>query len=286
MLDLGRDRDWFADPLIVALGALAAIGFAAFIIWELTEEYPVVNLRVFRYRGYTYSVITLTLCWGAYFSSIIATPQWLQVSMGYTAALAGIVTAFTSITAVTTAPLAARLMLRVDPRLLGSGALIWLGIMSLVRAQWNSGADFWALAMPQFVQGFALPFMIIPLTSSSISAVPASETASAAGLQSFLRTMAVAMATSLVLTQWSNAQRVSTNELAGSLQPAETQRILANAGMSDVQIPQVIANLVDKEALSVALNQTSLVAAGLMFLAAGIVWLGPRPASVIRATVH
>ncbi|MDI1295597.1 MAG: DHA2 family efflux MFS transporter permease subunit, partial [bacterium] len=235
MLDIGRDHDWFNDPLIVMLGVLAVIGFIAFIIWELTEEHPVVDLRVFRHIGFTSGVFTLALCFGAYFSGIVIIPQWLQTSMGYTATWAGIVTAFTAIAALSVAPVAARAMGKVDPRILISASVAWLGVMSLVRTQWTSGSDFWTLAAPQFIQGFAMPFFMIPLTTLTLGSVRPDETASAAGLQNFLRTMAIAIATSLVLTGWGDAQRVSRNELASVLQPGDTQASLANAGFSAEQ---------------------------------------------------
>ena len=44
MLDKGKDLDWFNSPTIVTLACVAVVGFAAFIIWELTEEHPVVDL--------------------------------------------------------------------------------------------------------------------------------------------------------------------------------------------------------------------------------------------------
>src|SRR3546814_9447182 len=49
MLDIGRDHDWFGDPMIVALALMAGIGFCIFLIWELTEAHPIVDLRVFRH---------------------------------------------------------------------------------------------------------------------------------------------------------------------------------------------------------------------------------------------
>ncbi|MEC7930970.1 MAG: DHA2 family efflux MFS transporter permease subunit, partial [Pseudomonadota bacterium] len=134
MLDIGRDHDWFADPTIVALAIMAAIGFCVFIIWELTEEHPVVDLRVFRHVGFSSALFTLSLCFGSYFASIVVIPQWLQMSMGYTATWAGIVTALTAMAALFTAPVAARMMEKVDPRLLISCAVAWIGIMSLWRA--------------------------------------------------------------------------------------------------------------------------------------------------------
>ncbi|MBB5685441.1 DHA2 family efflux MFS transporter permease subunit [Sphingobium boeckii] len=276
MLDLGRDRDWFGDPMIVTLAILAAIGFLIFIIWELTEDHPIVDLRIFRHRGFTFGVIALALCFGAYFASIVIIPQWLQTPMGYTATSAGLVTAFTAMTAITAAPFVPRLMGRVDARIMVSGAVAWLGLMAVWRAQWTSGIDFWSLAAPQIVQGFAMGFFMIPLTSITLGAVRPEETASAAGLQNFLRTMAIAVSTSLALSVWGDAQRVSRNELAAKLQPDDVQRTLTNAGMSMDQSRQVISNLVEQEAIMLAVNHTFLIAALVLFVAAAIVWLSPR----------
>jgi len=277
MLDLGRDHDWFADPLIITLTIMAVVGFIAFIIWELTEEHPIVDLRVFRHIGFSTGVLSLALCFGAYFSGIVVIPQWLQSSMGYTATMAGVLTAFTAMAALMSAPIAARMMGRVDPRLMISGAVLWLGLMTFWRAHWTSSIDFWSMAAPQFIQGFAMPFFMIPLTTLTLGSVRPDETASAAGLQNFLRTMALAIATSLVLTGWGDAQRVSRNELAGALQPADTQSALANIGMSADQARQVISNMVDQEALAVAVDHVFLISALILFLAAVVVWLAPRP---------
>ena len=74
MLDIGRDHDWFADPKIVILAIGAVVGLAAFIIWELTEEHPIVDLRIFRHPGFTFAVLSLALCFGSYFASIVIIP--------------------------------------------------------------------------------------------------------------------------------------------------------------------------------------------------------------------
>ncbi len=277
MLDIGRDHDWFGDPLIVVLAVLAAVGFLVFIIWELTEEHPVVDLRVFRHIGFSSGVFTLALGFGAYFAGIVVIPQWLQMSMGYTATWAGIVTAFTAMAALMVAPLAARFMGKVDPRIMISGGVFWLGLMTLWRAHWTSGVDFWTMAAPQFIQGFAMPFFMIPLTTLTLGSVLPKEMASAAGLQNFLRTMAIAIATSLVLTGWGDSQRVSRNELAGVLQPQDVQAKLSAMGMSTDQIREVISNLVEREAIAISVDYVFFVSAIVLFAAAAIVWLAPRP---------
>ena len=276
MLDTGRDHDWFGDPMIVALAVMAGIGFLVFIIWELTEEHPIVDLRVFRHIGFTSGVLTLSLCFGAYFAGIVIIPQWLQMSMGYPAYSAGFVTAFTAMTAIIAAPFAGRAVGKIDVRLLISGSVIWMGMVTMWRSGWTSTADFWTLAMPQVVQGFAMPFFMIPLTTLTLGSVRPEETASAAGMQSFLRTLAVAISTSIVLTGWGNGQRTARNEMVSALDPGVGSQ-LAGSGLSAEQTPQMIANLVDQQATILSMNHVFFVAALVLFLAGALVWFAPKP---------
>ena len=282
MLDIGRDHDWFADWKIVSLAVSAAVGFCAFVIWELTEKHPIVDLRIFRHRGFTSTVATMALAFGAYFASIVVIPQWLQSSMGYTATYAGLTTAFTAMAAMTMAPIAAQMIGKVDSRLMISLAVGWLGVMSLVRAQWNSDADFWTLAMPQLIQGFGMAFFMIPLTTLSLSSVLPEETASAAGLQNFIRTISIAISTSIVLTIWNDAQRTSHSEIVGSLNPDGTIAALGNAGFGTEQARALIGNIVDKEATTVAVDHTFYVSAVILFFAAAFVWMAPKPEGPVK----
>jgi DHA2 family multidrug resistance protein len=277
MLDIGRDHDWFGDPLIVVLAICASVGFCVFVIWELTEEHPIVNLRIFRNRGFSAGVFTLAFGFGAYFASIVLIPQWLQSSMGYTATQAGLVTAFSALAAMTTSQLAARMLSWADPRVMISCAIVWMGLTTLLRTQWDTSADFWTLSMPQILQGFAMSFFMIPLTSVSLSAVKPEEVPSAAGLQNFLRTMAIAVSTSLALTAWGNDQRVARNEIVGRVQPEETMRSLQGTGLSPDQGREMVSNIVEQQAVMQAVDHIFWLTACVLFFAAALVWLSPRP---------
>jgi DHA2 family multidrug resistance protein len=277
MLDIGRTHDWFEDPMIVMLGLGALIGFLAFLIWELTEDHPVVDIRIFRHRGFSFGVFALALCFGAYFASIVLIPQWLQAWMGYPAMEAGFITACTAIAALTTSQLAGKAMNHADPRLLVSGAVFWLGCMSLVRAGWTTEADFWTLAMPQIIQGFGMAFFMLPLTTISLGAVLPEETASAAGLQNFMRTISIGIATALALTMMDDTQQAAHSEIAAKLQPAETMRALGDAGFSFDQSIRVIARLAEEQAVMIGVDYVFLVTALVFFLSAAVIWITPRP---------
>jgi len=283
MLDLGRNRDWLGDPLIVALAVIAAIGFACFCAWELTEGEAAVDLRVFRHRGFTASVLALAFAFGTFFTSAVIIPQWLQSSLGYTATWAGYATAFTGVSAVVASPIVARLSTRYDPRALVCFGILWLGFTSLLRVHWTSGADFWSLAIPQLLQGVGIPFFFIPVTTIGLAAVNVEETASAAGLMSFLRTMAAAVGTSISTTSWSDDARVSRSEIVSSMNTGATMDGLRAAGFSMGQIRGTIEQLVDKESLALATDHIFLVSAGVFAFAAALIWLAPRPARAIEA---
>ena len=93
MLDKGKELDWFASPQIVTLAVVAVVGFAFFLIWELTEEHPVVDLRLFARRNFTMGAVTMSIAYGVFFGNVVLLPLWLQTQMGYTATEAGFVLA-------------------------------------------------------------------------------------------------------------------------------------------------------------------------------------------------
>jgi DHA2 family multidrug resistance protein len=285
MLDLGREHDWFGDNFIVSLAVIAAIGFSFFVAWEWFEKDPAVNLKVFRYRGFTVSVIALVFAYGTFFASLVVIPQWLQGALGYTATWAGYATAFNGVAAVMMAPVVAKLSEKVDPRLLVSFGVLWLGATSLIRVfWWTSDADFWTLALPQLIQGAGMPFFFVPLTSLALGAVEESEVASAAGVMNFLRTMSGAVATAIATTVWYDGAQATRAELSGVLNGTQqAMQSLQMHGYTVEQSRQVVSNLVDGQATALATGSIFTTAAIVFAAAASIVWLAPRPKHAVAA---
>ncbi|MGE3689816.1 MAG: DHA2 family efflux MFS transporter permease subunit [Novosphingobium sp.] len=278
MLDLGRDRDWFGDPLIVALAIIAVVGLLVFLVWELTEEHPVVNLRIFRHTGFTFGVIAFSLCFGAYFASIVVIPLWLQGTMGYPAQKAGFVVAGTAIGALITSQFAARSVAKgVDLRILVSVAVAWIGCMALVRANWTSGTEFWQIAAPQYIQGLGMAFFMMPLSLLTINSVPPEELAFATGMQNFIRTLTIGLFTAVTLTIWGNTEQEARSEIVSKLQPDEVMRNMTEAGFSTQQAAGAIGHIVDREAVTIAVDYVFLLTAAIFFLCALVIWLAPRP---------
>lgn len=279
MLDLGRERDWFGSPFIVTLAIIAAVGFAFLIVWELFEREPVVDLKVFRHSGFTFSVLALVFTYGSFFATLVIIPQWLQSQLGYTATWAGYAMAWNGVAAVFMAPVAAILSQKVDPRLLVSGGILWLAITSLIRVVWwTSGADFWTLALPQLIQGAGMPFFFVPLTTLALGAVEENEVASAAGVMNFLRTMSGAVATAIGVTMWENGAQGARDTFAGVLNgTGTTMQELQTHGLSVEQSRQFVSQLVDSQAIAVTTVNLFELFAAIFVAAAAIIWFAPKP---------
>jgi DHA2 family multidrug resistance protein len=283
MLDLGREHDWFGSTMIAHLAIIAAVGFVIFLIWELTEWQPVVDLRPFRHRGFTVAVTALVFAYGTFFASLVVIPQWLQGAMGYTATWAGYATAFNGVAAVIMAPVVAKRMQTVDPRRLVFIGILWLGGTSLLRVfWWNSGSDFWTLALPQLIQGAGMPFFFVPLTTIALGAVDEEETASAAGVMNFLRTMAGAVAVAVSTTLWYDGAQEKRAALSGVLNGAQaTIDQFVARGFSVEQARLIVSQMVDRESVALATGQTFMLAACIFAAAASIIWLAPRPTRAV-----
>jgi DHA2 family multidrug resistance protein len=279
MLDLGREHDWFGSPFIVILAVIAAIGFAFLIAWELFDRHPIVDLKVFRHRGFTFSVLALTFTYGAFFASLVIIPQWLQSSLGYTATWAGWATATNGMSALLMAPVAAMLSQKVDPRILVSGGIVWLAVTSLTRVfWWTSDADFWTLALPQLIQGAGMPFFFIPVTTLALGAVDDDEVASAAGLMNFLRTMSGAVATAIGVTMWENGAQRARDSLTSVLNGTQSSMATLQAHGFGVEQSRVfVSQLVDSQANAISTVNLFELFAAIFLGAAAIIWLAPKP---------
>ncbi len=278
MLDKGQESDWFSSPFILACAIVAAIIFVAFIIWELTDADPIVDISVFRHRGFSASVATMALGFGSFFATVVITPQWLQQYMGYTASQAGIATGVNGILAVMTAPFIPKLMQKFDARILVFFGLSWLAGMSVLRSFWTTDTDFFHIMLPQLIQGLGMTAFFVPITVISLGSVEPRETASAAGILSFARSLAAAVGTSIYTTVWGDLARGDQTALAGSLNnPEGMLETLRRGGLEAGAAISALGRQVEMQAVMLATEHVFQITAVTFFLAASTVWLAPRP---------
>ncbi len=282
MLDKGKDLDWFHSGQIVMLAIAAVVGLALFVVWELTDRHPVVDLRLFGRRNFWTSTLAMSLGYGTFFGNVVLLPLWLQQYMGYTATMAGMVLAPVGVLAILLTPVVGKNMSRVDPRVFATAAFAVLAVVLLMRSHFNTSADFATLLVPTFIQGAALAVFFIPLITLGLSGLTPDRIPAASGLFNFARITAGSFGTSIATTWWDRRASLHHAQLAeriSSYDPSSVQALagMQAGGMSSQQSYETVNRIIDQQAYMLSANDIFYASALLFLLLIAVIWLA-RPA--------
>jgi MFS transporter, DHA2 family, multidrug resistance protein len=289
MLDKGKELDWFSSPQIIALAIVAIVSFSVFLVWEFTDEHPIVDIKLFEGRNFAFGALALSVAYGVFFGNVVLMPLWLQQWMSYTATTAGMALAPVGIFAIMLTPIVGKKVASWDPRRMATGAFVVFAIVLFMRAQFTTQTDFLHILIPTLLQGAAMAFFFIPLTTLTLAGQPHHRIPAAAGLSNFVRITAGAMGTSIATTLWENRAVLHHEHLVEQLNNGNSAYLatlegLKAAGMSHEQALFQINRLIDQQAYTRAADDIFL-ASSVMFVALiALIWLTKRPAPHGAAT--
>ena len=146
----------------------------------------------------------------------------------------------------------------------------------------TSDMDYWSICIPLFFMGVGMPMYYVPMTGLAMGSVDEEETASAAGLMNFVRTISGAFATSLVTTSWQNRSIRAHAELANVVVSGVPTTQLP-AGINPQLGREILNTMVDGQSLMLATNGLMMVMAGIFIIAAASIVLAPKAARVVDA---
>ncbi|MFZ4285094.1 DHA2 family efflux MFS transporter permease subunit [Variovorax sp. HJSM1_2] len=282
MLDIGKEQDWFHSSEVIALAVVALVGFLVFVAWELTEEHPVVDLRLFARRNFWSGTVATSVGYGLFFGNVVLLPLWLQQYMGYTATQAGWILAPVGGMAIVLSPIVGKTVGKIDPRRYATAAFLIFALVLWMRSGFNTSADEATIMVPTIIQGVAMAFFFIPLMTITLSGLTPDRIPAASGLSNFVRITAGAMGTSIATTIWENRGALHHAQLVENVSQGRevanaTLTGLQAAGLSPEQALAQINRLVDQQAFMLAVNDVFYASAILFLLLIPLVWM-TRPA--------
>lgn len=283
MLDRGKELDWFSSPEIITLTVIAVVALAVLLVWELTDDHPIVDLSLFKSRNFTIGCLSISLAYMLYFGSIVLLPQLLQEVYGYTATWAGLASAPVGIIPVILSPIIGRFAHKLDMRRLVTFSFIMYAVCFYWRAYtFEPGMDFGASAWPQFIQGFAVACFFMPLTTITLSGLPPERLAAASSLSNFTRTLAGSIGTSITTTMWTDRESLHHAHLTESVTPysANSQQMYAKLeqmGMTHDQASAYLAQQITNQGLIISANEIFWASAGVFLVLLVLVWFARPP---------
>lgn len=281
VLDKGNDDDWFNSQFIIAMSVTSAISLAVFLIWELTDKDPIVNLRLFRHRNFTTGTLSMVLGYAAFFGIALLIPQWLQRNLGYTATWAGLATAPIGVLPVLLTVFVGRYATRFDLRWLASFAFLVMGGTCFMRASFYGDVDFNHVVWVTLLQGLGVAFFFMPVLTIVLSDLQPREIAAGSGLATFLRTLGGSFAASIVTFLWQHRAIVHHSQLTETLTPYNPIAQQAMAQMGAAHDPQraraQLEQMVNQQAFNISFDEVFYVL-GIIFIALiAVVWLAKPP---------
>jgi DHA2 family multidrug resistance protein len=230
MLDKGQEEDWFSSRFIITLAILAFIGLSVFIFRELCAEHPVVDLYVFRHRSYSAGVFLMTVLGFVLYGSTVLVPLLLQTVLGYPALQAGIAMLPRGLGSFLVMPVVGVLMSKVEPR-----RLLGLGILVASFAFWefthlNLDVGYWNFFWPLIIQGSAMGFLFVPLTTITNDPIPKEEMGNATSLFNLMRNIGASIGIAVATTYQVRHQQVHINILGShvNIYSPQTQSMLSS----------------------------------------------------------
>ncbi len=204
----------FSSPLILVLGIAAVAGFTGFVRTELSVEYPLVDLGMFRNSTLTTNVVTGLLVFVASSGLVFLLPFFLQNVQGRSPREAGLLMITAPLMIGMAAPVSGWLSDRIGTRPLiaiGLGLLVFAyGLVSTLTVKTSAfgyvGRIVWV--------GLGMGIFQSPNNSAIMGSVPRDRLGVASGLLSLTRTLGQTTGVALIGALW--AALVHLHNIAGT----------------------------------------------------------------------
>jgi EmrB/QacA subfamily drug resistance transporter len=157
---------------VLSLLALAAVALALFVVLELRQRLPMLDLSLFRNPTFSGANATMGLVGLAMFGIFFYNSLFLQNILGYSAIQTGATFLPLTLLIMFVAPAAGKLSDRIGPRwLMGAGMTLLAGSL-LLFGTLDADSSFWDILAGLLVGGLGMAITMAPTTSAAMGAVP------------------------------------------------------------------------------------------------------------------
>ncbi|HET7833313.1 MAG TPA: DHA2 family efflux MFS transporter permease subunit [Gallionella sp.] len=291
LLDKGNELDWFSSNFITTLAVLAAVALVAFVVWELDEPAPLVDISLFTRRNFLVGAVCLLLGSMAFFSVVVIVPLWLQTWQGYTSFWAGKTVAFGGVLAFLLGPAIGANIHRVDARAITTFGFIVFAAVGFWSANFTPDIDYWTVALTRLFMGVGIACFFLPLVTISISGLPAHQVAAASGLSNFMRNLGASFGTAIATWLWTSKAAENHARLMENIHPynlAANHYLdqLHQSGMPDDVAYAYLERMINTQSYTLATDYILTISGALMLSLVTLIWWARPPFVASRGEAH
>src|SRR3954470_8960320 len=183
----GNSVGWSSAEIVGALVA-GAVVLAAFVVWELRAEHPMLPMRFFRDRTFALANFASMLMSFGMFGSIFLLAQFFQTVQGYSPLGSGLrILPWTAMPMIV-APIAGALSDRIPAhRIIGTGLALQAVGLAWIAAVSTPTTPYAELVLPFAISGIGMGMFFAPIANVVLSAVRGEEEGQASGANNAVR---------------------------------------------------------------------------------------------------
>jgi DHA2 family multidrug resistance protein len=221
VLDEGQRNDWFGSSLITAFAIIAALSLLAFVVWEILQDDPIVDIRLLGQRHFGACFLVMLGTGAIVIATTQILPQLLQAELSYTAYLAGLVLSPGGLVTMAMMPVTGWLIGHVQPKyLLVTGSAI--AALSMWHLTGITGdISYGYAAMSRIYLAFGLPLLFLPVTTASFEGIPPDKTNQASALMNVARNFGGSMGVALAQTILAQRMQFHQSRLVEHIAPSD-----------------------------------------------------------------
>jgi DHA2 family multidrug resistance protein len=299
VLNMGNDFDWWDSPFVQTAAIILLVAFPCFVIWELGERHPILDLRLFLHRNFVIGVISLTLGFFSIQGLLSLLIVQIQLLLGYSSKLAGLALLPMVLLGAPAIAVMHVLCKYIDARWLiclnslgFAGTFYWIGL-------YDDPHSYEELFWPMVLEGVFLGSFFTPVTVLTLHGLTGPLVMRAAEVANLLRVAAGAFGITfqgIVVFRRSHFHQLHLADHFGGRQSISFDPMgqlaakLSAAGLSPPEVQAKLGLLIKQGAALLSVSDAFLVASYLFVGLALFVWfahpthlpLAPTPAEELR----
>jgi EmrB/QacA subfamily drug resistance transporter len=166
-----NDHPW-GSTRVLSLFVVAAVALTIFVMLELRQRLPMLDLSLFRNPTFAGANTTMLLVGLAMFGIFFFNSLFLQNILGYSAIKTGATFLPMTVLIILVAPAAGKISDRIGPRwLMGAGMTLLTGSL-LLFGTLDVHSSFWNILPGLLVGGFGMAITMAPTTAAAMGSVP------------------------------------------------------------------------------------------------------------------
>jgi DHA2 family multidrug resistance protein len=199
LLDRGELKDWFGSTEICIEAAMSGLALYLFVIHTVTTgERSFLNRDLLKDANFVAGVVLMFLMGIILNGTLALIPTMLQDLMNYPVVTTGFVTAPRGIGTMIAMFAVARLVGRIDTRLLILTGLVLTGLSLWQMTGWSLYMGMEPVIVSGLVQGFGMGFIFTPLSIITFSTLPRQTLTQGTAIFSLMRNIGGSVGISLV----------------------------------------------------------------------------------------